>query len=576
MRFWFIPAFFGIPLCLIASTPRVVSVTFAGNTAFTQETLSSLITLKPGSAFSRTECDRDRDRIVASYRDAGWLSAAVTPESLIARPDSSGFAITYRISEGLRYTIDSIRVRGMTVFSEKEVVDGFRALRGAVFSQKLLEHAIDALIARYESVGYPFASVTVDTLSCTEHDLSGGVSIGLGVTEGKRITIDQIRITGNSQTSPDVIIRELRIAAHELYNEEKVKRIPALLMRTNLFLSVNEPELYYDSAEGGLLLTVREANTNTFDGIVGYAPARGGTASGFVHVALGNLFGTGRKMDVRWQREDESSQELHLFYSEPWIFGIPLGLSGGLTQRQQDSAYVRRTVEGRANLAFNETLLLSGFVTHTLVIPSSTLSIQPVRASRTVSFGLSLQYDTRNDPLSPTAGSFYGSAYLVGSKKQYGDLPTGVEASTGVQTITVDAEIYRTVFSRQIAVVGLHGRQTEGSRTGPEDYFRFGGAMTLRGYGENELTGTRVAWINTEYRFLLEQRSYLFGLFDLGFASLPGNATAGNGETNLLRFGYGLGFRIDSPLGYLGVILAFGQGDTFGQGKLHISLFNRF
>jgi translocation and assembly module TamA len=579
MRLWFMPSvlsFLMIPLSLSATNPRVAAVTFAGNTAFSRETLLTIVLLQPGSEFSTSAFDRERDRIVASYHDAGWLTAAVSSDSLHLSGDNSAITIVHHIREGLRYSVDSLRITGMTNFNQTKILSGFRTTCGKVFSQKALEDDIETLLSKYGSEGYPFASVTVDTLSLTEHDSAGGVVIGLGIAEGRNVTIDQIRITGNMQTSPRVIIRELRLGPHEMYNEEKVKKIPSLLMRTNLFSSVKDPELFYDSAEGGLLLTVREANANTFDGIIGYAPANGGTASGFVHVALGNLFGTGRKADLRWQRDDASSQELRLFYSEPWIFDLPVGLSGGLIQRQQDSTYVRRMLEGHADVSFNETLLLGGFVSHTLVIPSSTLRVRQIRASRTLSIGVSLQFDTRNDPLSPTGGLFYRSSYLVGSKKLYGGFLPGEDPNAAVQTVSIDAEFYRTIVGRQIAAVGFHGRQTEGGLIGPEDYFRFGGAMTMRGYGENELVGTRVAWINTEYRLLLEQRSYIFGLFDIGFTSMPGTGADGNGESNLLRFGYGAGFRLESPLGYLSVIFAFGKGDSFGEGKLHVGLVNRF
>jgi hypothetical protein len=34
--------------------------------------------------------------------------------------------------------------------------------------------------------------------------------------------------------------------------------------------------------------------------------------------------------------------------------------------------------------------------------------------------------------------------------------------------------------------------------------------------------------------------------------------------------------RVDTPMGYLGVSYALGKGDSFGTGKIHISLNNDF
>ena len=563
------------PLTLCASPPRIASVTFSGNAAFTPDELLGVILLKPGSVATSSELHRECERLEKFYRAAGWLNASVAYEQFPAGSDSIAIGLRYQIREGLRYTVDTVEARGAGAFGGDTVSAIFRPGEGMYFSQQRLEGEITALVTLYASAGYPFAAVTVDSLKFGQRGGPGGVTVFLGIDEGRLIDIDQIRISGNTETAPGVILRELRIGPHERYDEEKVKDIPSLLMRTGLFASVQPAELFYDSAGGGLLLRVTEANTSTFDAIAGYTPANGGSTSGYVHIGMGNLFGTGRKMDILWQRDDFSSQDIRLFYSEPWIFGYPIGISGGLNQRQQDSTYVRRTVEGHADVTFNQFLRFGGFMTHTLVIPSSTLAVQPVAASRTISFGLSLQFDSRNDPVSPTGGFMYGSSYLIGTKKLYAVSPDG-QVSNLVQTMTVDAELFRETIPRQVFMAGIHGRQIEGSALGPEDYFRLGGASTIRGYNENELIGSRVAWINTEYRFVPERRSHLFVLFDLGFTSLPPAVGSGGGTMNSMQYGYGAGIRTDSPIGFLTVILAFGKGESFAEGKLHIGLLNHF
>jgi hypothetical protein len=56
----------------------------------------------------------------------------------------------------------------------------------------------------------------------------------------------------------------------------------------------------------------------------------------------------------------------------------------------------------------------------------------------------------------------------------------------------------------------------------------------------------------------------------------PDRPEVGLVKEEMNRIGYGAGLRIDTPLGLIGVSLAFGKGDTFGTAKLHIRLANEF
>jgi outer membrane protein insertion porin family len=106
--------------------------------------------------------------------------------------------------------------------------------------------------------------------------------------------------------------------------------------------------------------------------------------------------------------------------------------------------------------------------------------------------------------------------------------------------------------------------------------YRFGGATTLRGYRENQFLGSRIAWTNAEYRFILARHSYFFGFFDTGYYFRPADNVSSVPGAESFRYGYGIGIRMDSPLGNIGVSFALGQGDSFSTAKIHIGLLNEF
>jgi outer membrane protein insertion porin family len=280
-------------------------------------------------------------------------------------------------------------------------------------------------------------------------------------------------------------------------------------------------------------------------------------------------------LNLRWQKEDRSTQDLAVAYVEPWLFGLPLNAGGEFQQRRQDSTYVRHTGRLRAELMVSEAFSLSALGGSESVIPSSDTLTTRIPRSSTMTIGAEALYDTRDDIYNPTGGARYRADYHYGRKRVSAPSASTTSSST-VQRFGLDLEVYLSLFPRQVVAVALHGRQVQGGQIDESEMFRFGGANSLRGYRENQLMGSRVAWTNAEYRLLLGRRSFLYGFFDTGYYSRPSDAAHSVSGTEAVQYGYGIGMRFDTPLGNLGVSFALGKGDSFGQGKVHFGIINEF
>ena len=108
------------------------------------------------------------------------------------------------------------------------------------------------------------------------------------------------------------------------------------------------------------------------------------------------------------------------------------------------------------------------------------------------------------------------------------------------------------------------------------DLFRLGGATTLRGYQEGQFLGSRLLWTNLEYRFLVTPLSFFYTFLDFGYIVQPAFASMEGKASEQSKVGYGIGVRMDSALGLIGVSIALGEGDTFSTAKIHIRLINEF
>ncbi len=561
--------------------PRVTDVRYHGLTAIPstearQIILSSLrISSIPDSLRSSF------DPLLHRYQQLGYYYTRIDSIEIIGETDRAGNTIEVWVNEGSPAIIDSIVFRSMRLFSVYEVLPLFETQRGSILVDKILEKDIHTLITQYSNQGYPFASVTVGSISsrrCRDAE-NDCLTLSLDIVEGPRVTIDRVDISGNMLTRPDVILRESRIAIGEDYRSGEMEKVRQRLLRLGFFNSVDEPEIIMTEHGGGLRLQVTETAMNTFDGVIGYLPPSpgkdDGMFTGMVNVLLKNMFGTGRRLGARWQHENTSTQELQFQYLEPWIAGLPMNVGLGFFQRQQDTTYVQRTYDVRTEVTAFDNLMLSALFSFDQVIPSATMSGSSIPGSNSVSTGVEIRYDTRDDPVAPTHGYLYRSDIRVG-RKTVTSQNAGVEERSPLQRYTLDVEWYLSTFSRQVLASSIHARELRSGTIHEPDLFRFGGARTLRGYRENQFLGSRIVWGSLEYRLSVGRRSFAYLFTDLGYYLYPGDPELQLPETQASKTGYGLGFQFETGLGIVRVSYALGEGDTFTTGKIHFGIINDF
>jgi outer membrane protein insertion porin family len=582
-------ALFPIVVILIFSDPGVAlpvqvvrSVSVEGNAVFTSRDLVESISTRVSVPFSSALLHSDLRLLTERYRHAGYLDMTATT-ALAFDQDSTGIAITIRIKEGRCAVMGDVHVEGCARFTEDQLISLLDSQRGDPISENTLERDIEEIILYYERSGHPFVTCTVAGMQRRDGDEVDSIDITLRIDEGPLFTIDEIRVRGNEETDASVVVRETRLAAGELFNPLRVDAIRQRLQRLNIFASVATPELYSRNGRGGLLIHVTEGRTSTFDGVIGYNPpsvtGEGGYVTGLASVSMRNLFGTGRKLSVQWQRENRHSQEIGVRYVEPWVLGFPVNLGGGFFQRQQDSAYVRRVLDVETELIVSEEFSARASFISERVIPSTGVLVPRVFRSMITSVGVGMTYDTRDDAVSPVSGARYRTDYAVGTKRVSG-VPLSqaqqIPARATVQRLEVDLDAYISTFLHHVVAIGLHGKEVRGGSIEEGDMFRLGGARTLRGFRESQFLGSRIAWSSAEYRLILARRSFVFGFIDGGYYFRPGDAVRAVSQTDAFKYGYGIGAQIETGLGNLGVSFALGQGDNLGQGKIHVGLVNDF
>lgn len=562
------------------SQTLVGTVTFEGNTVFSDNDLKGSMILKADKKFSEEQMSSDLKSIRERYRSSGYLNAKISDVAKKFTSDSSYVDIKISIAEGRPALIGEISIRGNRTITTAEIKKIFETKTGGILDNNTLSNDIKALLEAYEKKGNLFTKAVIDEITLYD-ETNPKIRIGITIKEESKIKIANVRIKGNEDTDDDVILRELRIKDDKTVTRESMSDMKFRLEKLNIFSSVEEPQIYTIQSrnESGLLITVKEGNTNTFDGILGYVPpvteGEKGYFTGLVNLSFRNLFGTARRLDARWQQETKSTQELELKYSEPYFFGLPLNVSGGFLQRIQDTSYTHRKFDFKGDILVSDRFTLGLTAGIDRVIPPDSAVVFTIADSRILYGGTEIRYDSRDNVYIPVSGIVYRVNYAYGDKKIY-SAQSEANQSFSLQRYSMDVDFYSSFFKRQSLLIRFFIGQVTSGKLEDADFYKVGGIKNVRGYREEQFRASKLTYGNIELRYAFSRKSFGHVFFDPGYYYRPPDEINNIPKQEGFIYGYGLGIRLETAIGIVGVSYAIGKGDGMLDGKIHFGLVNEF
>jgi len=565
---------------------KIASISFSGNNFLSAYDLLNLMVSKKDGDFKEQQFFIDLKTIRDKYKSSGYLFAKFTEDKTFFSNDSSFVDIVLKIDEGKKVIVGKIDINGNSTFSDDYIWNKFETRVGDNLNDNVLNEDIKDLLKDYESRDLPFAKVIVKDISVYKDKGADKIKIDLLISENSKVNVEQVKIKGNETTKDYVIFRELKLVKNKTISSLSLQQMKERLDRLNIFETVADPKIYSlkNKNESGLLIEVREGNTNTFDGILGYNPPQGtddnGYFTGLVNVSFRNLFGTGRKLEAKYQQEVKETQELEFKYFEPYFFNLPFNINFGFLQRIQDTTYTRRNLDFKGDFLFTDKFTISILGGYDRIIPSDIATPTFIIAdSRIFLSGLELKFDSRDNIFVPSKGFLYRTYYSYGNKKifninQLQNL--GYSESFSIQKYYLNLDFYFSFFKRQTNLLKLFGGEVRSDKLEDADFFRIGGNKFIRGYRNEQFLASRLAAINLELRYSISRKGFLFGFFDSGYYFRPADLINNYPEQSGFLYGYGFGIRLETGLGIIGVSYALGKDDGILDGKINFGLINDF
>jgi outer membrane protein insertion porin family len=572
------------------------------------------IRTQAGQPTTRTQLREDINAIFAT----GFFS------NVQAKPEDTpvGVRVTFFVQPNPVLTAVRVQANAGTgvpsVLPQSIVDKTFHEQYGSILNLRRLQEGIQQLNKWYRDNGYVLAQA-IDTPQTTP-DGTVTLSVAEGVVEDVRVHFrnkegDDTDDRGHplkGRTRQFVIKRELELKPGQVFNRNTVQKDLQRVYKLGLFEDVNVSlNPGQDPRQVIVVLNVDERNTGSV-GLSGGLSSANGIYGGLSYQQQ-NLGGKNQSLGA----EAQVGQREVLFdvrFTDPWIAGDPyrtsytvngfrrksisLNFDGGKKNVDLPNGDRPRVLRLGSGISFTRPLsknpLYKSEWTASTGLEYQRVSIRDANGKlspkdelgNNLSFSgegkddlLTLELgavnDRRNDSLQPTNGSIFRF---------------GIEQSLPVGLGSIFLNRLRANYSQYIPVKFIslvQGPQTlafnlqAGTVLGdlpPYEAFSLGGSNSVRGYGEGELgSGRSFVQAAAEYRFpifsILNGALFVDAASDLGSASsVPGNP-AGEREKPGSGFGYGLGVRVQSPLGLIRI--DYGLSDR-GDNRINFGIGERF
>lgn len=442
---------------------------------------------------------------------------------------------------------------------------------GEILNKNLLNQIIVSHLKSYINNGFlladirDFRYISGDIRSDTLH-----LNAEIEIKRGPKIVLADVIFPGADHTNPSFLRKVVGFRRHMILTPESIKRMENALNRLDFVSRIGEISLREEREGFIMAMPLQEKKMVQFDLLIGYAPQGGSRQdrsrwAGRIFFDFKNLFGSGRRMQIHWERLQQQIEKFALTYQERFLFGTPFHLQGNYSSLYRDSLY--STSEKGILLQYEVGNSQFGFrYRGRSQFVDSLLSTQ-LSFTRTSSREVALQwiYHTYDIPLNPSGGFAIQLEGSAGTVWFYGG-----NADSSRNRISFSGDI-STIFP----VSGLHIFQQFRwekifmQNTIPVTELIFvGGSRNFRGAREDEFRTPVFGLWTTEIRFRFNRYSRFSFFYDWLYFEENGRKRTDDS--------YGLGLLFPTGAGQIELNYALRNGFDLQNGVLHLRLVSEF
>ena len=563
----------------------VTKITIIGDSQANHDAIMDVLKVKPGMEFTKEGIAKD----LQSIYELGWFYDIIPAYKQVPE----GVQVTYHVMENPVFK--TLVVEGNTKIGTDKIKSIIDLPENKIINIKDVNEKVRKVEGEYSKAGYILARVTdVRVLPSGE--------LYLHINEG---IVEDFKVKGNTKTKDYVITREMKLKKGQPFNSKDARRSMQRIYNLGYFEDVNiklNPGQAPNAVD--VEITVVEMNTGTFGIGAGYSDADG--FLGMISVGDKNFRGTGDKINVRWEfgGDEDNNKNYEFSYQRPWLDSKETGLGFSVydmtneyadydhdgdeiarydkQRRGQELTFSRRTnneyvmnyltLKNREDIYKGEA---DGYEDDYQYFegddPDNTGQTAEEKAAladerqkenfgKTQSIGFTRTFDSRDNVNDPHEGK----------RNSYSIEWAGLGGDFDFTKYSADFRYYyRMGASEDVLAVQFGAGYADGTMP-LSQRFAVGGSDSLRGYEDDQFKGNSMLKGTIEYRVPLMKKVQGVLFTDAGYAWDKKNED--DFDLGLMKYSYGVGLRVNSPLGPLR--LDYGIGDD--GGRFHFSFGGQF
>lgn len=496
----------------------------------------------------------------------GYLHAAIDSQDTESR--------IFFVSLGNRARVAAISFLGIESIDSKAIHSPLK--QGDWITSDILTQSAEAILDAYSEVGFLLAEVVIEALIPLD---SARYDVVMRVQEGVPARLDRIVLQGAKRTGPVYVRHVSGLIPGSVLRDFNPVDMQRKLEATGMFSSVDMPALYQATDSSvAIHVPVTESPPGAFDLALGYERAEGGKGAlvGSGSLALRNLFGRGRTLELKLNRAPGQLGHVMVNAEAPLVLGLPLSLAVSFEGLQQDSTYGKRDYGLQLGYWIDSSTQIYTSVAREITRPGLVgtdvvAGRQRIPIANALFIGGGIHIRQVDHALSPTRGYLLSMLAESGKKnvESIVDIGEPVHEQNSLQQgrLRVQGRVYVPLRRRSLLVTGGEIMLVRSRQLDESDLYRVGGAQSLRGYDEQRFRASLVARLLTEFRYLIDRVNYGFGFFDLGYLDDHKTSQSINGWYP----GFGIGFQISTAAGIINLTFASNTEDISAV-RAHIGL----
>lgn len=441
----------------------------------------------------------------------------------------------------------------------------------------------EQLLNWYDNHGFPFAQVWLDSFSYqNQHKISAFIFSN----PGENIIIDTIRMAGSARVSQNFIASYLGIKNKDNYSEQKIKLIDKRIRELPFVTQSRKSEVEFSANKAAINLYLDKENANQFDGLIGFLPnpTTGKLQfTGDFKLRLQNALKQGETLVFNYKGLPEQSQELDLGFNYPYLMKTQMGVKTNFLLFKQDTSFLNLNTRIALVYNYEANQSLGFFVENhsSNIIAKNNPATAMMGNVKTQFYGIETSIQKLDNSILPLSGYKIEIAAGAGTRKAdklHSQQTTTLSEQEKITQFKFSANLNYYLKISRLSVFYL--RNSSSVLTGKGIYenevFRIGGLKTFRGFDEQQFRVKAYSIQTLEYRYFVEEKSYLNLFYDQGFINQLNQNT-----TDIdYPLGFGAGFTFQTKIGMLSLSYALGKQKNIPldlqRGKIHFGIVSYF